>query len=114
MQYGYCKAKFVRIRPIKARYAAALMRGKGVEEAGHQLEYCGQKAGLYLRKALNSAIANAEMQSDVRREDLKVLEVRVDDGPRLKRGKARSRGSRSPIVKRMSHLTVIVGTEEKI
>jgi large subunit ribosomal protein L22 len=111
MEYGKCIARFVKVRPRKARLIADLIRGKRIEEAGLTLEYCGQRAGLHLRKALNSAIANAENQHDVRREDLSVLEVRVDEGPTMKRAKARSRGSRSPIIKRTSHLTVVVGKE---
>ena len=111
MEYGKCIAKFVRVRPRKARLVADLMRGKKIAEAGLALDYCGQRAGLHLRKALNSAVANAENQHDVRPEDLSVLEVRVDEGPSMKRAKARSRGSRSPIIKRSSHLTVVVGTE---
>ncbi|MBS0622515.1 MAG: 50S ribosomal protein L22 [Verrucomicrobia bacterium] len=114
MEYGFCKAKYVWARPVKVRKAAALMRGKSVEEARLQLEHSGQKAGLYLLKALKSAVANAELQHDIQRDALKVLEVRVDDGPRMKRSKARSRGSSSPIVKRSSHLTVVVGTQEEI
>ncbi len=112
MEQGFSKTKFVMLSPRKARITAALMRNLPVEQAALQLAACGQKAGIYLRKTLESAVANAEMQSDVRREDLVVLDVRVDDGPRHKRGKARSRGSRSPILKRMSHLTVVVGTKE--
>ena len=109
MQYGKAKAKYVRITPRKARLDAALMRGKSVDEAGIQLSSTGRKGGRLLKKTLDSAVANAESLYDVRRENLLVLEVRVDEGPRLKRGKARSRGSRTPIVKRMSHFTVVVG-----
>jgi large subunit ribosomal protein L22 len=64
-----------------------------------------------LKKTLNSAVANAESQHDVRKENLQVLEVRVDEGPRLKRSKSRSRGSRAPIIKRTSHFTIVVGSE---
>src|SRR5205807_8980092 len=54
-------------------------------------------------------LANAEMQSEARAEKLKVEEVRVDEGPRMKRAKPRSRGSRHPFLKIMSHFTVVVG-----
>ena len=111
MEYGKAKAKFVRIRPRKARLAAALMRGKSVDEAGFALDTCNQRAGHHLRKALNSAVANAENLHEIQREELRVLEVRVDEGPSMKRAWARSRGSRSPIIKRSSHLTVVVGKE---
>ena len=101
--------KYVRISPRKARLAADLIRGLPVEQARLQLEVCGLKGGRLLLKTLSSAVANAEMQSDTSAEKLKVAEVRVDEGPRLKRSKPRSRGSRHPFLKRMSHFTVIVG-----
>jgi large subunit ribosomal protein L22 len=101
--------KSARISPRKARLAAGLIRGKQVEEAQYQLEYSGLKAGDLLMKTLNSAIANAEFQSDARKEKLFVEEVRVDEGPRMKRQKPRSRGRTHPFIKRTSHFTVIVG-----
>ena len=86
--------KYVRVSPKKARLAAGLVRGLGVGDAGSQLTFAGTKAGRLLLKTLNSAVANAENNMDMRRDDLKVLEVRIDGGPSLKRAKARSRGSR--------------------
>ena len=101
--------KYVRVSPRKARLAADLIRGLDVEAAVQQLTYCGLKSGRLLMKTLNSAVANAETQlEDVRRENLKVSEVRVDEGPTLKRAVAKNRGGRHPILKRTSHLTVIV------
>jgi large subunit ribosomal protein L22 len=102
--------KFVRISPRKARLAAGLIRGLPVEAALLQLETCGLKGGRLLIKTLKSAIANAELLSDTDLKGLVVEEVRVDEGPRLKRAKPRSRGSRHPFLKRMSHFTVVVGT----
>ena len=104
--------KYLRISPRKARLAAALIRGLPVDAALEQLEYCNMKSGSLLKKTLNSAVANAETQLEARRENLSVKEVRIDEGPTLKRAKARSRGSRSPILKRTSHFTVVVTTEE--
>lgn len=100
--------KYVRISPRKARLAAGLMKGLNADEAKRQLEYSGLKAGRLLIKTLQSAVANAESQGDARRESLIVEEVRVDEGPRLKRSKPRSKGSQHPILKRMSHFTVVV------
>jgi large subunit ribosomal protein L22 len=102
--------KYIRISPRKARLAAALIRGLPVDQAGLQLDYCQLKAGRLLKKTLDSAVANAETQLDVRREDLKVQEVRVDEGPRLKRSKPKNKGGRHPIIKRTSHFTVVVST----
>src|SRR5436309_159522 len=103
--------RFVRISPRKARLAAALMRGLAVPAARLQLEHCGLKGGKLLIKTLDSAVANAELQSDTSAERLLVHEVRIDEGPRLKRAKPRSRGQRHPFVKRTSHFTVVVSTQ---
>jgi large subunit ribosomal protein L22 len=103
--------KYVRISARKARLAAALIRRQTVAEATSQLMFCNLKAGKLLKKTLDSAVANAETQLDLRREDLKVLEVRVDEGPTMKRMRPKCRGGRNPILKRTSHFTVVVGTE---
>lgn len=102
--------KYVRISPRKARLAAGLIRGKQAQEAELQLRYSKLKGGRLLIKTLKSAVANAESNSDLRKEDLVVREVRVDEGPRMKRSKPRSKGSSHPILKRMSHFTVVVAS----
>ena len=101
--------KYVRISPRKARLAANLIRGLPVQQARLQLQACNMKGGKLIMKTLDSAIANAELLGETSAERLKVEEVRVDEGPRLKRAKPRSRGSRHPFLKRMSHFTVVVG-----
>ena len=103
--------KYVRISPRKARLAAGLIRGLTVAQASVQLDVSNLKGGRLLRKTLDSAVANAETQLDVARDSLKVTEVRVDEGPRLKRAKPKNRGGRHAILKRTSHFTVVVGTE---
>lgn len=103
--------KYVRISPRKARLAAGLIRGLPVGQAVLQLQHCNLRAGLLLKKTLDSAVANAETQLDLRRENLKVQEVRVDEGPTLKRAKPKNKGGRHPIMKRTSHFTVIVSPE---
>ncbi|NGX61551.1 MAG: 50S ribosomal protein L22 [Chlamydiae bacterium] len=101
--------KYLRVPPRKARLAADLIRGLSVEEAEVQLEFSSLKAGRWLKKTLNSAVANAELQWDARRDRLSVLEVKVDEGPYFKRAKSKSRGGRAPVLKRTSHFTVVVG-----
>jgi large subunit ribosomal protein L22 len=113
MQKARAVSKYLRISPLKARLVADVIRGKPVNEAKAQLEFSGLKAGRMFKKTLDSAVANLEMQFDVKRERLKVLEVRVDEGPRLKRAKPRNKGGRSPILKRMSHFTVVVGSDKE-
>ena len=104
-------SKYVRISPRKARLAAGLIRGLSVSEASTQLMFSNLRAGRLLKQTLDSAVANADTQLDMRREQLKVLEVRVDAGPTLKRAKPKNRGGRHPIMKRTSHFTVIVSNQ---
>lgn len=106
-------SKYVRISPRKARLAAGLIRGLPVAQASLQLQHCNLKAGRMLLKTLHSAAANAETQMDLRRENLKVIEVRIDEGPTMKRAKPKNKGGRHPIMKRTSHFTVIVGGEKE-
>lgn len=101
--------RYVRIPPRKARLAADLIRGLTVADATAQLTFSPMKAARLFLKTLNSAVANAETQLDLSRDQMKVTEVRVDEGPRLKRAKPKNRGGRHPILKRTSHLVVVVG-----
>lgn len=110
---AYAITKYIRIPPQKARLAAALIRGKDIEGAEAQLRYCPMKASQYLKKTLQSAVANAELQFDARRDRLRVVEVRVDQGPSFKRSKSRAKGGRSPILKRTCHFTVVVAEAEQ-
>lgn len=100
--------KYVRISPRKARLAAGLIRGLPLADAEQQLQYSGLKGGRLLMKTLKSAVANAESRGEARRENLVVSEVRVDEGPRMKRSKPCRKGASHPFMKRMSHLTVVV------
>ena len=95
----------------QARLAAALIRGRGVEEAALQLKHCNLKAGRLLLKTLDSAVANAETQLNVQRRDLRVTEAKVDAGPILKRSKPKNRGSAVPVMKRTSHFTIVVSAQ---
>jgi len=112
MQRYTATTKFVRISPSKARLAAGLIRGKSASDAEDQLVASGLKGGRLLKKTLLSAVANAEFQKEIPKERLVVEEVRVDDGPRMKRSKPRSKGSRHPFLKRMSHFTVVVAEKQ--
>jgi large subunit ribosomal protein L22 len=103
-------SKFVRISPQKARLAAGLIRGLNVEEASVQLRYSQLRGGKLIKKTLDSAVANAETQLNLKRENLVVKEVKVDCGPTLKRAKSKNKGGKVPILKRTSHFTVIVAT----
>ena len=100
--------KYVKISPRKARLAAGLIRGKGVEDALTQLMFSDLRAGKLLTKTLNSAVANAESLFSVQKRDLIISEVRVDVGPVMKRSKSKARGGRVPVMKRTSHFTIVV------
>lgn len=109
MSYAKAITKYVRISPRKARLAADLIRGLPVLHASQQLAHCNLRAGRLLQKTLDSAVANAETQQELRRENLVVVEVRVDAGPVFKRAKPKNKGGRHPIMKRTSHFVVAVG-----
>jgi len=101
-------ARYIRIAPRKARIVIDLIRGKGVNDALATLLYTPKAASPVVTKLLNSAIANAENNLSMDRNDLYVAEVYADPGPTLKRFVARSRGSASPILKRTSHITIVL------
>lgn len=113
MLFARAKTKYVRISPRKARLAAGLIRGLSADEATRQLQYSNLKGGRLLKKTLDSAVANAMDRFEVDRNELKIFEVRIDEGPTLKRAKPRNRGGRSPINKRTSHFTVVLTAKGK-
>ena len=101
--------KYLRISQRKAVLAAQLIRGCSVDQALLQLLHCNLKAGRLLKKTLDSAVANAENNLGLRRENLKVLEVKIDRGPQSARGKPKNKGGSHRILRRTSHFTVEVG-----
>jgi len=102
----YAKLRYLRISPRKVRLVADLVRGMGALKARHQLELLNKKAALPMLKLLNSALANAEHNDKIKAEDLYIAELRVDEGPTLKRWIPRARGSASGINKRTAHITL--------
>jgi len=104
-------AKYIRISPSKVRIVINLIRGKQVDQALAILMYTPKAAAPIVEKLLNSAIANAENNLELPRDELYVAEVFADAGPTLKRYVARSRGSASPMLKRTSHITVVLATK---
>lgn len=104
-------AKYLRISPYKARPVIELIRGKDVQEALNILEFTPKKAARLIKKVLESAIANAEHNYNMDPDRLYVKRAYVDEGPRLKRIWPRAWGRASRILKRTSHITVVV--EEK-
>ncbi|MBR2719068.1 MAG: 50S ribosomal protein L22 [Clostridia bacterium] len=101
-------AKYIRISPRKVKIVIDLIRGKNVDEALAILMYTPKAACPVVAKVLNSAIANAVNNLEMNRQDLYVAEVYANPGPTLKRYVARSRGSASPMLKRTSHISVVL------
>lgn len=101
-------AKYIRISPQKVRLVVDLIRGKRIGEAQTILKFTTKYAALSVQKVLSSAIANARQNAHIDENVLYVKEVFVDQGPSLKRWRARAQGRAASIKKRMSHITVIL------
>ena len=101
-------AKGVRIAPRKARLVIDLIRGKSVSEADSILENLNKEASRLIRKVLVSAKANAENNLELNKENLYVKEAFVNEGRTMKRGRAGAKGRPDPILKRTSHITIVV------
>lgn len=102
-------AKYIRISSRKVRIVIDLIRGKQVDEALAILRFMPKAASPVVEKVLLSAIANAENNPPyLNRDNLYVAEVYANQGPTLKRFMPRAKGSASPILKRSSHITVIL------
>ena len=104
-------AKSVRMSPRKARLVVDLIRGKNVGQAIGILHGVESPISLVVLKTLNSAVANAEVK-ELNVEKLYVKEIFVNPGAILKRFRARAKGSGNRILKRSSHLTVVVAEKE--
>ena len=101
-------AKRIRVSPRKARLIVDLIRGRRVTEAMDLLRYLPSPHAKDVYKVVKSAAANAEANNMMDPDELVIVRAFVDEGPTMKRFRARSRGRVSPILKRSSHITVIV------
>ena len=101
-------ARYIRIAPRKVRIVADLIRGKSIAEAFAILQHTPKVASEVVEKALKSAVANAEHNYDMNVDALFVSTIYVDQGPTMKRIHPRSRGQAFKILKRSSHVTVMV------
>jgi large subunit ribosomal protein L22 len=100
--------KYVRISPTKIRKLADAIKGQPVENALDMLKYMPQKAAGIVSKIIQSAVANADQKPDVDVDMLVVKNIIADQGPTLKRFKARARGRGTRILKKTSHVTVVL------
>ncbi|WP_412496425.1 50S ribosomal protein L22 [Shewanella chilikensis] len=102
------KHRFARTSPQKARLVADQIRGLPVSKALEILTFSPKKAAVLVKKVLDSAIANAEHNEGADIDELKVGKVFVDEGPTMKRIMPRAKGRADRIMKRTSHITVVV------
>ncbi len=102
------KLRYARVSPQKARLVADQVRGLPVEQALNLLTFSNKKSANLVREVLNSAIANAEHNEGMDIDELYVSTICVDEGPTMKRFRARAKGRGDRILKRASHITVKV------
>ena len=106
-------AKYIRISPSKARVVMDVVRGKSVIEAVAILQNTPKAASAPLIKLINSAAANAESGKGIAKDELFVAEIKADAGPIYKRYQPVSKGRAHSIMKRTSHLTVVLDKKEE-
>ena len=106
------RLKNARISAQKVRLVADQVRGMPVEKAEQLLAFSTKKAARIMKKVLLSAIANAEHNDGADIDELSISAVMVDEGPTLKRGRARAKGRGTRILKRTSHITLTVADSE--
>ena len=101
-------SRFIRISPQKARLVADMVRGKSVETAISALKFTPRKGARILRKVIESALANASQNEAIDVDTLYVKKVVIDGGPMMKRFMPRAMGRANRILKRTSHITVVL------
>ncbi len=104
--------KFIRMSPKKLRVVVLAIKKMSPEKAVEVLPYVAKRGAEPLQKTIKSAIANAKMLG-AKGEDLIFKEIQIGEGPRLKRGIAAPKGRSHPIVKKMSHIRVVLIGKEK-
>jgi large subunit ribosomal protein L22 len=111
------QARYVRVTPLKARRVVNEIRNKNALEAANILRFAPQAVARDVNKVLMSAMANARVKAEnagerFKEEDLYVLEAYVNEGPTMKRFRPRAQGRAAQILKRTSHITLVVGTKD--
>ncbi|MGN0708943.1 MAG: 50S ribosomal protein L22 [Anaerovoracaceae bacterium] len=101
-------AKYVRMSPIKLKPVTDLVRGKDLQEALNILKFTPGKGAEIVEKVVQSAAANAENNFDMNRDNLYIAEISALQGPTMKRWRAGAKGGASPILKRSSHVKVVL------
>jgi len=99
-------SKYIRVSPQKVRMLIGAVKGKPVEAGLNALKFMPQKAAKVLEKTVRSAVANADQNPDIDVDALIIRNITADQGPTLKRFRARARGRGARILKRTAHITV--------
>jgi len=107
----FAKLRFTRLSAQKGRLVADQIRGLPVEQALNILSFSKKKGADIIKGVLDSAIANAENNEGADVDELKVSAICVDEGPTMKRLRARAKGRGTRILKRTSHITVTVADD---
>ncbi|GJL82773.1 MAG: 50S ribosomal protein L22 [marine bacterium B5-7] len=105
------KARYVRLSAQKCRLVADQIRQMSVSRAIEVLQFSPKKAAIHVRKVLESAIANAEHNEGADIDDLKVAAIMVDEGPTMKRWRARAKGRAASIHKQNCHITITLSDD---
>lgn len=108
------QAKFQRIAPRKVRLVVGLLRNRSVDEARNQLAVLPKRSAATVLKVLESAVANAKHNHKLNSEGLVITKAYVDQGPSLKRWRPRAFGRAARIMKRTSHITIVVGEKKSV
>jgi large subunit ribosomal protein L22 len=106
-------ARYLPISAQKMRLVCDQVRGMDADQALIVLRYMPQKGAEFLYKLIESAVANAEMNFELNRQDLYISQLLADEGPSMKRVKAGARGRYKPRVKRSTHLTLVLKEREE-
>ena len=106
-------AKGVQMSPRKVAVVAALVRGRTVEDALTILSHTPRRSALPVQKVINSAKANADHNHNYKPATLKIVEISVSPGPRLKRYRPAAHGRALPFQRRTSHIRVVVDGEQR-
>ena len=106
-------SKYILGAPIKMRRVVNSIRGMRAQDALEVLALLPQMAAVPIYKTVKSALANAEENYSLDAEDMVIAEIRVDEGPRLRRARYGARGRFKPIKKRISHITVVLEEDEE-
>jgi large subunit ribosomal protein L22 len=109
---SFAVARFVRVTAQKSRRVGDLIRGESVDNALAILQFAPQAVAQDFYKLVDSAAANAESTEALDRSNLIITVVQVDEGPTMKRWRPRAKGAANRILKRSSHLTVVVQPAE--